>query len=521
MTVAFSDDPEGHEVNIDWGDGSARTVVHVNATQSTAVTSHIYRDDNPTATASDVYNIGVTLTDDGGLSDSASTQVTVSNRAPTIGALASDATFANPAAEGQAINILASFTDPGTLDLHRATVNWGDGSGSQLVTVNQRAGSGTVTGSHAYAAGGVYTITLTLADDDTGVAAAATTAVITGVGLNNGTLFIIGGQGGDDASVNQTGNGKLKVHANFIRDQPRDFDAAIVSRIIAYLGRGDDHLSVSNNARIPLVVHGGAGNDHLGSGGGPSVLLGDEGNDQLGGQGGRCILIGGSGEDSLVAGASGDVLIGGSTTTDQDDNALLSAVTTWNASSSYAARVAAIDALLVVRDDGNKDRLTGGAGLDLFYDGADDILAAVKKDEVVLPSRFRTLRGALMSPGAGVLTVSNVAPVVNTVSEVTLPTSGLLHQLVSFTELGRDKWTDFGDGGGPQTVEVQVGKQILLYHRYQQPGTDRLTGDDGGDDTTSFRVRLADRLEPSLVDAFFECLDDSEHENKPRRPGLR
>ena len=528
LTVAFSDDPEGHDLNIDWGDGSARTVVHANATQSFAVASHNYRDDNPTATASDLYNIHVTLSDDGGLSDSSSTQVTVSNLAPAIGALASDATFANPAAEGQTIKILASFTDPGTLDSHRATVDWGDGSGSQLVTVNQGAGSGTVTGSHAYAFGGVYTITLSLADDDTGVATATTTAVIRGVGLNNGTLFIIGGQAGDDASVNQTGNGKLKVHVNFIRDKSRDFDAAIVSRIIAYLGRGDDHLSVSNNVRIPLVVHGGAGNDHLGSGGGPSVLLGDEGNDHLGGQGGRSILIGGSGEDSLVAGAGGDVLIGGSTATDQNDHALFSAVAAWNALSSYAARVAAIDALLVVWDDGDKDRITGGAGLDLYYHGEDDILAAVKKDEVVLPSPFRTFRGAAMSTGAGGLTFHEMSPLVNTVPEVQLSSSGLLHQLVAITDPGWDKWTamvDFGDSGGPQSVDVQVGQQLLLHHRYQQPGTYLVkvvvTDDDGSVGTSSFRVRLADRLEPSLVEAFYAWFDGHQQQNKPRRLGER
>ncbi len=392
LTVAFSDDPEGHVLNIDWGDGSARTVVHANASQSFAVASHIYRDDNPTATAADVYGIHVTLTDDGGSPALASTQVTVSNLAPTIGNVASDATFANPAAEGQAIHILAGFTDRGTLDSHRATVDWGDGSGSQHLAVNQGAGSGTVMGSHAYAVGGVYTITLTLVDDDTGVAKATTTAVITGVGLNNGTLFIIGGQDDDNASVNQTGSGNLTVLANFLRDKSRSFNAAVVSRIIAYLGGGNDHLNVANNIRIPLVVHGGDGNDHLSSGGGPSVLLGDGGNDQLGGQGGRSILIGGYGEDFLVAGTSGDVLIGGNTDSDEDDNALLSAVSTWNAPNNYAARVAAIDALLVVWDDGNQDRLTGGAGLDLFYDGTEDILAAVKKGEVVFPSRYRLLR---------------------------------------------------------------------------------------------------------------------------------
>jgi hypothetical protein len=111
LTVAFSDDPEGHELNIDWGDGSAPTVVNIAASHSSAFVSHVYRDDNPTATAFDSNDIRVTLTDEGGSSDLASTQVIVGNLPPAIGVLASDATFANPAAEGDSINILASFTD--------------------------------------------------------------------------------------------------------------------------------------------------------------------------------------------------------------------------------------------------------------------------------------------------------------------------------------------------------------------------------------------------------------------------
>ncbi len=125
-------------------------------------------------------------------------------------------------------------------------------------------------------------------------------------------------------------------------------------------------------------------------------------------------------------------------------------------------------------------------------------------------------------------TVRNVAPVVNAVPDVQLAPSGLLHQLVTFTDPGRDKWTatvDFGDGGGPQPVDVLGGKQLLLHHRYQQPGTYlvrvTVTDDDDGVGRTSFRVRLAGQLEPSRVDAFYGWFDDYQQENKPRRPSLR
>ena len=384
LTVDFTDEPEGHTALIDWGDGSPASSVTVLAgLPQQVVISHLYKDDHPaTGTPSDTFTIAVTLTDAGGLAVADSTQVTVNNVDPVIGAFASDATFANTAEEGEPVSILASFSDAGILDTHVALVNWGDGSAPEIVTVNQ--GAGTVTGSHAYPAGGIYTITLSLTDDDTGNDIATGTAVVKGIGLNNGTLFVIGGSGDDHVSLNQTGNGKLKTSANFIADNTREFDLTAVTRIISYLGEGDDHLTISNQVKIPAVIHGGGGNDHLNSGGGPAALLGDAGNDDLAGQGSRGILIGGAGLDVLSAGNGGDVLLGGSTNADLNDSVLLTAAIAWNSAAGYPVRVAAINTLFLEIDDGNEDKLKGGSGLDLYYAAAGDILQGVKRDELVL-----------------------------------------------------------------------------------------------------------------------------------------
>jgi hypothetical protein len=282
------------------------------------------------------------------------------------------------------VGSLASFSDAGASDTHAAVVDWGDGSAPEVVAVNQGAGSGTLAGSHAYAVGGIYTITLALTDDDTGATTVTTTAVVRGVGLLNGTLFVVGGGEDDNVSFHQTGKGDLHVHASVIPDKSRAFDAADVERVIAYLGDGDDHLSLSNQAAMPAVIHGGAGDDHLIAGGGPTALLGDDGDDDLIGHAGRNILIGGAGKDRLGGGTSGDVLIGGSTGIDQDDSALLAAAAAWNAPASYPVRTAAIAAMIAGNDDGDQDKLTGGPAQDLFYAGADDILHALKRDEHVL-----------------------------------------------------------------------------------------------------------------------------------------
>lgn len=162
-------------------------------------------------------------------------------------------------------------------------------------------------------------------------------------------------------------------------------DAANVDQIIAYLCDGDDHMTIANSILTPAIIHGGADNDHLVAGGGPTVLLGNSGDDMLVGGKGSNVLIGGTGRDRLTGGNSDDVLIGGSTNIDADDDALLAVAIAWkNVNVSYEIRKAAIAAMFVETDDGVQDKLTGSAGRDLFYDGLGDVLTDRKPTEDVL-----------------------------------------------------------------------------------------------------------------------------------------
>ena len=54
------------------------------------------------------------------------------------------------------------------LDTHTATVDWGDGSAIENATVIEAFGAGTLGGTHTYADNGVYTVTVTVTDDDGG-----------------------------------------------------------------------------------------------------------------------------------------------------------------------------------------------------------------------------------------------------------------------------------------------------------------------------------------------------------------
>ena len=69
----------------------------------------------------------------------------------------------DPVAVGAAVSISGTFTDAGIMDRHSARWDWGDGTTS-VGTVNQGAGSGSVTDTHSYDAPGIYAVTLTIDD---------------------------------------------------------------------------------------------------------------------------------------------------------------------------------------------------------------------------------------------------------------------------------------------------------------------------------------------------------------------
>jgi VCBS repeat-containing protein len=145
-----------HTASIDWGDGNT-TPALVDALAGTVSGTHSYSDNGP-------YLVTVTVTDDDGDSGSDSVVVSIENAAPMV----TPNTGFN-VDEAQAFDaVLAAFLDPGIGDLHSATVDWGDGdSGPALVT--EASGAGIVSAGHAYADDGIYTVTVTVSDDDGGV----------------------------------------------------------------------------------------------------------------------------------------------------------------------------------------------------------------------------------------------------------------------------------------------------------------------------------------------------------------
>jgi uncharacterized protein (TIGR03118 family) len=199
--------------------------------------------------------------------------------------------------------------------------------------------------------------------------------------LSNGALLITGSRDNDQVMVKLAkGNQQVVVTAG--GKTVGTFDLVDVGTIEFNGMAGNDRIQVANQLGVTTVLNGGAGNDMLIGGGGNNVLVGDTGNDKLFGASGRDILICGDGQDRLLGRGNDDILIGGSTSHDGNNTELLQILDEWTSTDSYATRVdklhngTGVPALNVttVTDDGLRDFLLGGAGLDWFFAGLQDLM---------------------------------------------------------------------------------------------------------------------------------------------------
>ena len=391
-TISDVGTQDTHTVEIDWGgsEGTSAAAVVQSAGSATFTATHQYLDDDPTITATDDYTITATVTDDDSGQDTDSLGITVNNVAPMITDITSGAEECGTAHEDDPITLDLSFDDIGSLDEHTVEIDWGD---NETDTIVLNVGDRTLSVDHDYDTGGIYTIIVTLTDDDSGLDSTSLLAVVSGVGLNGlGVLQIIGTAGDDHVTLNQTGNGLLKVHADFIPEdalgETRDFPLGNVERIFMLLCDGDDHATISGRITLDSIIDGGAGDDHLNGGDGSNVILGREGDDHINGGSGRDILIGGLGEDRVIGNPESDVISGGvlqnksTAATDSivdEDNLLATQARLRDATDTeiddWVAGTedffADLD-LELVDDGGAADQLTGSSADDLFFAFAND-----------------------------------------------------------------------------------------------------------------------------------------------------
>jgi hypothetical protein len=125
--------------------------------------THQYLDDKPSSTSLDINTITCTVSDGHGGSATETATVTVKNLAPVITSVAGPT---GPLALGSSASVSVNFTDVGTLDTHTVRVSWDDGTADTVLST----GVSSRTASHSYAAAGVYSVGVTVTDDDTSVA---------------------------------------------------------------------------------------------------------------------------------------------------------------------------------------------------------------------------------------------------------------------------------------------------------------------------------------------------------------
>jgi len=113
--------------------------------------------------------------------------VTVNNVAPSI--ISIDNIPVDPVPVGTTILPTATFTDPGTLDIHTAVWDWDGLEETSVGNVDQNQDS--VTGSHMYNTPGIYTIQLTVTDDEGGSDTAVATHYLVVYDSDGG--FVTGG----------------------------------------------------------------------------------------------------------------------------------------------------------------------------------------------------------------------------------------------------------------------------------------------------------------------------------------
>jgi hypothetical protein len=209
---------------------------------------------------------------------------------PMFVSLTSTASRVGGARERQTTSFAGVFAGAETPGIRSATVTWGDGTveGATLAEAN---GGWTLAGDHAYEAGGIYDITLSITTAGGVVATRTTKAQITGAGINDRVLQIVG-TGGDDAvevAIDGKGGEFIEVKADFLSDdgRPRSFKTTDFDFIVILTGAGDDHVIVDERITKPVVTDGGARSARLGRGGPGNAILngGPEKDAPLEGQG--------------------------------------------------------------------------------------------------------------------------------------------------------------------------------------------------------------------------------------------
>ena len=188
QTWQFSDNDASLSwtATVDYGDGSGKQALPLNA-DKTFLLEHLW--------APGTYDLTVEVTDNAGATGSLVIHVVVSNVAPTV-VLPSRLDLAFT----RTVDTSGFFTDPGSGETYAATVNYGDGTGTQPLALGPYDASPLVGGSftlhHTYATAGSYSVAVNVTDSNGGSSPATMTVNAGGYSYAwldpLGDMFVVG-----------------------------------------------------------------------------------------------------------------------------------------------------------------------------------------------------------------------------------------------------------------------------------------------------------------------------------------